>query len=251
MGDIHGEYSKLLVLLKNAGLIDNDLAWSGGESRLWFLGDFFDRGPDGLECVKLIMQLQRTAPDSGGEVHALLGNHEVMFLAAYQFGGPEGRSPFMQVWLRNGGIEEDMARITGEHLVWLKRLPAMALVDDRLLMHADATFYNRYGGSIKEVNERFAAILQSENSDYWHELLNAFSERMTFFNLRAHGTSKAEQMLETFGGRQIIHGHTPIHYMEPDLKPKDIHEPLSYAHNLCLNIDGGMYSGGSGFIYRP
>lgn len=250
IGDIHGEYAKLLALLRGAGLVDETLAWAGGDSRLWFMGDFFDRGSEGLRAVELVMRLQKSAPDAGGEVRAILGNHEVLFLSAYQFGGMQGHSPFVQAWLRNGGSVNDMNNVTGEHLVWLKRLPAMALVQDRLLIHADAIFYARYGSSIKGVNEQIGGILQGKDTRAWHQLLDSFSERMTYFNPRANGAGKARQMLEMFGGRQIIHGHTPIHYMEPDWKPHEVREPLSYANNLCINVDGGMYSGGSGFIYR-
>jgi hypothetical protein len=51
IGDVHGEYEKLAGLLSDAGLVRRDLAWSGGGATLWFLGDFFDRGPDGTRVV--------------------------------------------------------------------------------------------------------------------------------------------------------------------------------------------------------
>jgi hypothetical protein len=250
IGDIHGQYDKLVALLRESGLLDADLTWSGGDTHLWFTGDFLDRGPDGIRVVDLVMRLQGEAKAAGGEVNSLLGNHEVLFLGAYQFGKEQSGSMFALGWLRNGGIVSDMEQATPEQIAWLKDLPAMALVQDRLLVHADAMFYTQYGDSIEAVNRSINDLLYSDNVMNWHQLLDEFSERMTFFDAHTGNSHNARRFLEIFGGRQIIHGHTPIHYMELELRPKDIREPLSYAHNLCLNLDGGMYLGGSGFIYR-
>jgi hypothetical protein len=214
------------------------------------MGDLMDRGPNGMKCVDLVMRLHYQAPETGGKVNSLLGNHEVMFLAAYEFANDRSRSAFVQAWLRNGGNMEDMRNVRGDQISWLRHLESMALVEGRLLIHADANFYTQYGRTIDAVNDHIATILQSGEPRAWKGLIDAFTERMTFFDLHHDGTGKAERMLEIFGGRQIVHGHTPIHYMEPDLKPQDIHEPLSYARNLCINLDGGMYSGGTGFVYR-
>ena len=47
VGDVHGQLIKLIDLLLGAKLIDENRRWIGGSSQLWFLGDFFDRGPHG------------------------------------------------------------------------------------------------------------------------------------------------------------------------------------------------------------
>jgi hypothetical protein len=48
VGDVHGHLDELQAALRDQGLIDEDGHWSGGAARLWFLGDFTDRGPDGI-----------------------------------------------------------------------------------------------------------------------------------------------------------------------------------------------------------
>jgi hypothetical protein len=57
-------------------------------------------------------------------------------------------------------------------------------------------------------------------------------------------------MLNIFGGKQIVHGHTPIVYMKEELPPQMVRAPLVYAYDLCINVDGGMFMGGPGFLYR-
>lgn len=115
IGDVHGQFEKLARLLRDTKLVGNTLSWTGGSAILWFMGDFFDRGPDGIEVVDMVMRLQSEATAAGGRVESLLGNHEVVLLAARRFGtrattGPGGN--FVADWEYNGGCDTDLARIT-------------------------------------------------------------------------------------------------------------------------------------------
>ena len=82
----------------------------------------------------------------------------------------------------------------------------------------------------------------------WDLLLDEFTRR-EFDQSRPHGKQTAMQVLQCFGGRQIIHGHTPISLVTKQ-SPEEIGEPLIYADGLCINVDGGMYLGGPGVIYE-
>ncbi len=244
IGDIHGQRDKLINLLGNAGLIREDLAWIGGNSRLWFVGDFFDRGDDGIGVVDLVMRWQKEAAAVGGSVNGLLGNHEVLFLGAHRFADNGG---FLSMWRRNGGQERDMQRAKGQQIAWLRNLPAMARVDEYLLIHADASFYREYGSTVEQVNESVSEIVRGSNIPAWERLLEQFSERLSFASSRPDGIVRASDFLRRFGGKHIIHGHTPIQYLSDQLNPS---EPFIYSVNLCINVDGGMYLGGSGFVYQ-
>jgi hypothetical protein len=252
-GDIHGQYDKLVRLLREHGLIRETLAWTGGDAQLWFMGDFIDRGEDGILAVDLVMRLQREAEAAGGSVHALMGNHELLFLSAHRFGR---RGGFRQAWLRNGGEQSDMERATIHHITWMQALPAMARLGDKLLMHADALFYASYGRTVEQVNAAFSRLMFDDDMAVWEAMLDNFSERFAFFDrislFRAYseGASRAQHMLNIFGGSQIVHGHTPIVYMKEELPPQLVRAPLIYANDLCINVDGGMFMGGPGFLYR-
>jgi hypothetical protein len=251
VGDIHGQYEKLTGLLRRAGLIDEQLAWAGGTARLWLLGDFFDRGPGAIAAIDLVIRLQAEAAAAGGAVQSLIGNHEPLIMAALRFGDqPTGwGGTFLGDWFRNGGDLATLAQLTPARVAWLAGLPAMALVDDRLLIHADSTMYSSYGDTIEQVNQAFGALLSSDNPAAWDRLLGQFSERLAFADSDPDGAARARRMLADFGGRQIIHGHTPISYVSRRA-PASIAEPLIYAGGLCVNVDGGMYQGGPGFVYR-
>src|SRR5450631_2689467 len=211
IGDIHGQLKKLTHLLQHAQLIDEHLSWSGGPAVLWFVGDFVDRGPDGIGVVDLVMRLQKEAEAAGGQVSSLLGNHEMLLLAAYRFGRRSTGlgSNFISRWKRNGGLRKDIASLNQQHLEWLAALPPMAVFQDRLLMHADASFYIKYGHSVAEVNETIGKLLKRSDALAWEELLEEFARRGVFLS-GPEGSDYARRYLDIFGGTQIIHGHTPI-----------------------------------------
>lgn len=78
IGDVHGDLAATKRALTLAGLIDAQGNWSGGATILVQTGDILDRGDDEPEILALFWRLQAQAPQSGGRVELLLGNHEIM-----------------------------------------------------------------------------------------------------------------------------------------------------------------------------
>ncbi|TCP59125.1 calcineurin-like phosphoesterase family protein [Tumebacillus sp. BK434] len=245
IGDLHGQYDKMSTALRTDGLIDESGSWCGGTRTLFFLGDYVDRGPDGIGVIDLVMRLQREAEQAGGGVHALLGNHEVLLLAAHRFGEhPCGGSAgtFHADWLRNGGHLHDLERLQPHHIAWLSDLPAMLRHEDLLLTHADSLLYEQYGASVPEVNAAIAKLLHARVPHDYDLLLDRFSDRLAFWQ----APERLARFLRTYGGNRLIHGHTPIHYLQPDAPPA----PFVYADGACVNLDGGLYLDRASFVYR-
>lgn len=246
IGDLHGHYYEYVSLLMDTELADRHLNWIGGTNSLWLMGDFFDRGPDGIACLDLTMRLQQEAAIAGGEVNSVIGNHDISLLSAYLMPEKMTEGPFgtfLEDWKRVGN-PADLQRLTPRHADWLRNLPAMALVDNYLLTHADASLYLEFGSSIDEVNQRFRDILHNDNPREWDHFLEIFSEHRYFWETLENVTD----FLEMYGGKAIVHGHTPICKMI-DVDPELIWNPLIYNNGLCINMDGGMYMGGPGFYY--
>lgn len=248
IGDVHGQFEKLIGVLQRQELVGPNRQWIGGAAQLWFLGDYFDRGPDGIAVIELIITLQHQAAEQGGHVGALIGNHDVLTLAAHHFGDQPSGGPggtFLASWQANGGNERDLTRLSDQHIEWVKSLPAMALVDDCLMAHADATFYQVYGRTIPAVNHTIRSILNSDNAAAWDLLLDYFSQRRAFRDGEM-GQARVSRFMGVYGGNRFIHGHTPICKLTGQ-KPEDITSPLIYAGGLAIDVDPGMYLGGPGF----
>ncbi|GHF55449.1 hypothetical protein HNQ07_003356 [Deinococcus metalli] len=254
VGDVHGAYDSLRSLLLGAGLIDHDDAWHGGPSHLVFLGDYLDRGPRGMDVVRLVRRLEGQAPATGGRVTALIGNHEVMFLAAQSFRAqdPGDTLGFLDYWRSNGGQNSDAAQVQVTDLDWLRARPALAHAGEWLLMHADSPFYRRLGRSVEAVNRSVHALLRSPDPKLWSTFLNHFADRFAFTDTDAQAV--ATGLLGTYGGARVVHGHTPVYVLNDELGlDTDMDEPLpiTYADGLCVAVDSGMaYRDGAGFIVR-
>lgn len=252
MGDIHGYLDVLVRRLRSAGLATVEGQWTGGQAQLWFMGDFTDRGPDGVGVIDFVMRLQADAAHRGGKVGALLGNHDVGLLTAKLFPHAPSEGPartFYGDWHEYGGIESDVTRLETRHIDWLCNLYAIALVGDRLLMHADAMYYLFYGETLDTVNGATTDLLHSSDTDRWDELLGFSGQRLAFDDRKVGGVMRASQMLATFGGKQIIHGHTPIPLLSGE-PITHVTRAFTYSAGLAVDVDGGIYKGGGGFVYE-
>lgn len=78
--DVHGAFPQLVSLLQANQLVDEALHWTGADTHLVSVGDLVDRGADSRQVLDLLMRLQAEAKASGGQVHVLAGNHELMNL---------------------------------------------------------------------------------------------------------------------------------------------------------------------------
>ncbi len=85
VGDVHGAYDSFVKILIQAGVIDDNLKWSGGKTHFVQTGDIMDRGDHVKESLDLLIRLQKEAAEAGGKVHVLLGNHEEMNITGIVF----------------------------------------------------------------------------------------------------------------------------------------------------------------------
>jgi len=175
VGDIHGAYEAMVATFKEADVIDDRLAWNGAETHLVLTGDLLDRGPDSRRVMDFIMRLEGEAVRAGGQVHQLLGNHEVMNLigdlryvsnAEYAAFSAEESAEERELWYQRfrRGQPADADELTmrsefdkkappgffghrrafrsdGAYGQWLLEKPLMIVVNDTAFVHGGAPPY--------------------------------------------------------------------------------------------------------------
>jgi serine/threonine protein phosphatase 1 len=121
IGDIHGHYDGLMLLIDSLHLTPHD--------QLYFLGDLIDRGPKSAQVMEYVRQKGYAC---------VRGNHEQMMLEAF----PNGQifSPALHAWMYSGGRAtmssyEDPDMML-EHLKWIETLPNYLDLGDVWLVHA-------------------------------------------------------------------------------------------------------------------
>lgn len=78
LSDIEGNFNAISSFLQANKVIDQNHDWIFGNGHLVLLGDFVDRGLNVTQVLWLTYQLEQEAKAAGGQVHFILGNHEVM-----------------------------------------------------------------------------------------------------------------------------------------------------------------------------
>lgn len=231
-------------LLRDAGLVDREERWDGGDARLWLLGDLTDRGPDGVGTIDLVRRLEE---ESGGAVGCLLGNHDVLLLSVVRFGAEETSMPgesFHDLWRRNGGLESDLRAVTSQHLAWIGALPPLVREGETLLVHADTPAYLELGSSLEAVGRAVRSVLATGSAQQLGDLLGIVSDRM-----RLDDPAAVQALLDAYGGSRIVHGHTPIAAVL-GIDPRHVTQPLEYGDGRVKNVDHCLFAGGPGFVTR-
>ena len=190
--------------------------------------------------VELLRQLQPQARQAGGDLIPLLGNHDILMCAVL---AERRRTPYGEVaasWLRNGGRFLDLEAMERdrEAEAWLRELPALVLVGETLYLHSDTIAYRQLGTTVEEVNTAVRDILSSNDLDRSAALFDLLCRRGEL-----RDAANVDLMLATFGGKRLVHGHSPLFAQQPTI-----------LHNgRCINIDGGLWESDEeealGFVY--
>ncbi|KAG1046407.1 hypothetical protein G6F46_001840 [Rhizopus delemar] len=142
MGDLHGDLSNTLSILKFSKIIDEDHHWIAGDTILVQTGDVVDRGLDTIKLYKLLQDLRKEAPLHGGLVIPLLGNHEIMNLIGdWRYVYPGEPETFGGIEARKKAFAAD--GFIGEYLTFLN---ITTKVGSTVFCHGGIhPYYGQYG----------------------------------------------------------------------------------------------------------
>jgi hypothetical protein len=125
IGDIHGQYDKLVALLLHLGYSENAGTWRCEGRTAIFLGDLIDRGPKQLATIDLVRRMV-----DAGSARCIMGNHEFNAIA-WVTPDPERPGKFLRDHHKPGNREQHQAFldvVEGTHLQreitdWFRSLP--------------------------------------------------------------------------------------------------------------------------------
>jgi hypothetical protein len=252
LGDVHGDYNRmirLLVAAKVVKAVPDDPAgavWSAGNAVLICTGDLIDKGHDALSVIAALRAVQTQAKDAGGEVIVLMGNHEAEFLA-----NPLNRkdTEFLEelqarkidpIAVANGTDELRIGR-------FLRGLPFGALLDDWFFSHAG----NTHGESLDDLATALrdgvsrdgfgAAVLSDPDS-----LLEAKLKDHPWWEGVDRNDNSGEAILRRYakslGASHLVIGHQPESVHFADGTKRGGGEIFQKYDGLIFLIDVGMSS---------
>ena len=216
ISDVHGQYDLMVELLQGQGIIDEYLNWSFGKGHLVINGDILGRGDKVTEALWLAYKLEDQAKKAGGRSHFLLGNHELMVL--------ENDLRFLnQKYNKSARIKKKSVRdLHNQYSVlgnWLRKRPAILTIDSLLITHAGISpdFVNR-NLTVFEVNKLFCENILSTTRSKTNqrrdiEFLTGSNGPLWYrgyFEQNKIGNQEMDTILEYFGAKSIIIGHTSV-----------------------------------------
>jgi len=77
ISDIESGYKTFRDFLISHKVIDASLNWTFGKGHLVLVGDFIDRGNSVTQVLWFIYKMEQEAKKQGGNVHFIIGNHEI------------------------------------------------------------------------------------------------------------------------------------------------------------------------------
>lgn len=218
VSDVHGDYEHLVEILQANGVVDQELHWSWDDGHLVVLGDVFDRGEAVTECLWLIYLLEREAEQSGGAVHFLLGNHELMVLRGdlryvndrYLDGiSRRARIPYDEMY----SAETELGR-------WLRSKNTVMRINGLLFVHGGLTVDQmREFGGMSEINQlvrtgldysaqrlrfddRVRALYGSLGPLWYRGFIYGIEDRY-----EAATDADVDSVLQLCGAQQVVVGH--------------------------------------------
>ena len=243
LGDVHGSYDNLINLLQKSKVIDSELRWSAGSSHLLFLGDQFDRGNDVTKVLWFIHGLEEQAEQSGGKVHLLLGNHEIMTMTSdLRYISRKEKALSIAY-----GVGYDIMFHPKDSYLgsWIRHKPAIIKIDDAIFAHGGIVDLGT--PVISDYNEQafaymsddiFLEIAKSEadstayDPDKWMRMKQMFYSDKSPFWYRGYAQTDTLQrqlndMLKKYNSKLHVVGHTPFETITQRYKGKFITTDLT------------------------
>lgn len=219
LSDIEGNFDKFRMLLQNNKIIDADYNWTFGNGHLVFSGDMFDRGEQVTECLWLIYSLEEKAKAAGGQIHFVLGNHEIMNLQG-DFRYVQGKykntaevmgKSLMQLyakdtelgkWLRTKNVAEKVGNLLFAHGGFSSKInqSAMTISDINKLARP---YYDRNLGEGKYPDENTNLVMSQSFGPFWYRGYYSGND-----NKRVLLQPMVDSLLQKYNAKRIITGHT-------------------------------------------
>lgn len=243
-GDIHGDYDALITVLRGAKIIDENNNWIAKNTVVVSLGDLLDRGSNSRAVMEILMKLEKQAPELGGKMVTLLGNHEVLVTqGVYSYFADDDFANYRDFrHSENEPMRTAVRRaFSGDSPIakWIASRPTAVVIGKTLFVHAgieqwaqeidwdrlNATMraWVRYYQDNGSRPPNGTSWVHNDQGPIWTRDLA----------LARVPQDKFEKWLERAGLDRIVVGHTPVSNRRPQLE----HERY---HGKFVMIDTGM-----------
>lgn len=251
--DIEGNIDAMVMLLKDAGVMNSNFDWTYGTGHVFIAGDLFDRGSYVTECLWLIYRLETQAAAAGGKIHFVLGNHDIMNMRGdFRYVAQKYRDNAVTLgeslssfyakdtelgrWLRTKNIVEKAGKFLIAHGGLSPAVETLNLSFDQM---------NNYGRHHIDYSCTSSAcsVVNGGSSEgiYWYR---GMTKKYLYQN-------EVDSIMRTFGGEHLILGHTVYSTITPLYNYKVLAIDLDHAYNYDRGFMSALvYKNGTLYNFR-
>jgi hypothetical protein len=250
VSDIEGNFYAFHKLLTANKIIDNNCNWSFGKGHLVLVGDFVDRGLNVTQCLWLIYKLEQQAIAQGGNVHFVIGNHELMNLKGNTV---HVRTKYKKLANKlKLNYSTDLYGLNSELGRWLRTKNCITKIGNLLFMHAGISKeYLDLHLSIEKTNQIVRDNIDFISTDTISKIVNGADSPFWSREMghgQSSGTSKIlSEAKKYYNFSALIIGHSTVFdiYQQYDnsLINVDVHFPhtdMERERGKALFIESGI-----------
>ena len=270
IGDVHNAFDDFVAILRHIGLIDKQNHWTGGKTTFVQVGDLLDRGPKPREVMDLMIALEKEAPQAGGRVVGLLGNHEMMNI----MGDLRYVVPLNYASFADGNSEKRQKSAYDEYVEWRNSHASLIAELAQPMELTEAEWMTRHPAGFVEQREAFspkgeygewlrghAAVAEIDGIIFLHGGIHPdlAKTKLDAINNRIHDEIKAfdglkqylqnEKLILPFFNLQEINNvlqaeavaELKSHVLANDERKAKIREFLKFQDWLSVRVDGPLW----------
>lgn len=262
ISDIEGNYNAFTGFLYSNCIIDANHNWIFGDGHLVLVGDFVDRGENVTQVLWLIYKLEQQAEAQKGQVHFILGNHEVLnfqgdhrynrdkyIKAARVISGEQNKKQALKYLYSN---ETELGK-------WLATKNVVEKIGDYIFVHAGLSpELLDYKISLVAINiavrsnyrvvegarNKLENFLYSSKGPFWYRGL--VMDKLKYSKIEAY---QLQVILNYYDAQKIVIGHTPVKFISTDFKGKVIRTDVSHdTKKFSTETQGLLVENGKAYV---
>lgn len=233
ISDFEGNFDAFYSLLVANEVMDTAYNWTYGKGHLVIAGDMMDRGVNVTQCLWLIYKLEQAAEKVGGQVHFILGNHEVMnlhgiieyvepkylALAIELSGDKNPKKAYLSLmskhqelvkWMRSKNIMEKIGNMLFVHGGISSELVRSKLKLKRINNIARKMLSKNY--ALSSVEDRDVQLINGRMGPLWYRGM-AVKHGKKYDKATP---AEVQKVLKRFDVNHVVIGHTPMRQMDSD-----------------------------------
>jgi calcineurin-like phosphoesterase family protein len=213
ISDIESGYQTFRDFLITHGVIDEALNWIFGKGHLVLVGDFVDRGNSVTQVLWFIYKMELDAKRHGGNVHFIIGNHEIKNMQNNFYSASE---KYLYVASIIGKKQSDLYSENSFLGRWMASKNSIERINGRLFVHGGIhPKISEFNYTLEDINQ---IVRQHYTKPYYTQLDSGDEEFLVssktgpswyrgYFkdNLSQQDIEKG---LDKFAAQAVVVGHT-------------------------------------------